>query len=108
MTNDDIDSTYMKIEKNLFKGNDGIIINLDESRMISPIHLKENTFSQNIGQSLIIRHGLVTDSNSIYEQNIADGGVGVFIMSNSEYVGTGNIFDLNEASTIGGAVTVTT
>ena len=37
----------MKIEKNLFKGNDGIIINLDNSPIISPIHLKENTFTQN-------------------------------------------------------------
>ena len=57
---------------------------------------------------MIIRNGIVTDSDSVYEQNIAESGVGVSIMSNSEYQGTGIIFDFNEASTQGGAVVATT
>ena len=49
----------------------------------------------------------MTDLNSIYEQNIADVGVGVTIMRSSDYNGKEITFDDNEAYSLGGAVLAT-
>ena len=46
---------------------------------------------------MVIRHGNVTDSLSIYEHNDAELGAGVTIMKDSVYIGEGIIFDDNEA-----------
>ena len=50
----------------------------------------------------------MTDSQSIYEYNIAESGAGVTIIKDSVYTGTGIPFDFNEANTTGGAVFATT
>ena len=57
---------------------------------------------------MVVRHGHVTDSNSIYENHISEFGAGVTIMKDSIYIGIGITFDSNEAHTQGGAVFATT
>ena len=46
-----------------------------------------------------IQHGNVTDSLSAYQNNNAYLGAGVTIIKGSVYIGTGIIFDDNEAKT---------
>ena len=65
-------------------------------------------FSQNSGSAMVIRHGNVTDSDSIYENHISESGAGVTIMKDSIYTGTEITFNQNESNTWGGAVFTTT
>ena len=78
-----------------------------ESIQIAVLKLEKNLFTQNSGRSIAVRHGDLTDLNSIYERNTGESGPAMILSIDSTYTGTGIIFDTNEAITSGGAVHVT-
>ena len=106
--NVDIAPSYAKIQNNTFKGNSGIMLSLLENIRMGHLQLEQNVSTHNSGQALVIRHGHVTDINSIYEYHVAERGSGVTIMKDSVYSGTDITFDSNEAYTQGGVVFATT
>ena len=106
--NNDLNSSYTRIQNNKFERNEGNVISIIENIYISHIHLEKNVITQNSGQALVIRHGNVTDQLSTYAQNTAEVGAGVTMMKDSIYTGTEITFESNEANTQGGAIFATT
>ena len=60
--NNDLNTSYTKIQNNVFNDNKGISISVVENLFISQLQLSENSFSHNSSQAVVIRRSNVTDN----------------------------------------------